>query len=58
MWGWCRHLFGAHNLGNSGAEMLAAVDTTERIAEQLDVRLLWRDDGGMKFLATPREKGW
>ena len=49
-------MFGSHNLGNTGAEITAAVTMVERIAQELEVPA-W-SDSQMDFLSKPKEKGW
>ena len=51
----CRHMFGSHNLGNTGAEIYGAVHMMDQIAR--DVGLQW-DSKDMEFLSKPKEKGW
>lgn len=48
-------MYGAHNLGNNGAEIEAATKLVETVAKELDMP--WSDKG-MDFLSKPREKGW
>lgn len=49
------HLFGSKNLGNTGAEIDAAVEMVRKIAEGTESR--WSDEG-MDFLEIPKRKGW
>lgn len=48
-------MYGAHNLGNNGAELEASTKIVESLAKDLGMQ--WSDKG-MDFLSKPKEKGW
>lgn len=51
-----RHMYGSHNLGNTGEEITAAVKVVRRIAQ--DLKITRWNDKAMDFLNRPEEKGW
>lgn len=48
-------MYGAHNLGNDGAELEASTKLVQRLAKDLGMQ--WSDEG-MGFLSRPKGKGW
>lgn len=53
------HMFGAHNLGNGGEEILAAVSMIERVSQQLNLPLPFnRIDKTWRFLEKPVQLAW
>lgn len=48
-------MYGAHNLGNDGAEIMAATALVQKAAKELEMQ--WTD-AGMEWLSKPKEKEW